>query len=827
IESKESVIKLGTEIKKAKENQILAYIAQSAFDEKALVQLLEINIPNDVPAQTISGVLQKLQKFILENPTAARNHKDLIISFIEKSQISKNQKEAFDVRPLYYDLNPSEATENALKDVTRLRGIMRNKDKARDNALTDHPVFNIPDTALALTQGSRLGEEQLFNAALSNNFKPIKEIIAIGRNDFHYAIRSQETGGGPEEAFQEPDFTPYFEQGEIINKVGRIITYKVKVQGEERLVHHFPLKNKGVADLTPQETEYLRLASQRCQAADSKLLVHCKGGTGRTGALIGALLALEPAYAGLNFEEAFKLYGAIRSQASFGAAGEQKSQLASAKATFEALRAPTAAMAQDLKAEPEFLDSFKAMEKVLNQKYNELMLKNPDFNKFDRPDLSYKFLTLFNAGKFDELEKLIKGFDQSFKLDSDKAKLVFELSGNKYEINMKDYAQLAELSVIRDQLYQCQNKADVENVAQAVKSFEDKTKAVVPEPITAAVAVPPAGVVSPAVAVLPTETRSRRANATLETAPPVLQAAAAAAANTNTQVDTANTQTTDRAGVDEANAAGVAVSSDENAAPPPAASSPAAGQPNQWKRGVISAEQKAARAEKVKAKADAEAESLVSVSGPAQAAPASSPVKTTSRVKPLTHAGPMSGTVEELLTQDISTLQNVLDFFKKPPSASAEQTEAQAGAKIELNKEKMEQYGVLNITPRTLLGNEEHLTIQMKDEQNQNKKVDLNVGPTKQGGLVYTAKEPLHDDVIKNICKMAVDSAEPGDTFKLPAAETPQNQKMREGLLEAIKARCEREGINSPNEGVLAIPANAKSPTLKAQRSQPNFPGGG
>ncbi len=164
--------------------------------------------------------------------------------------------------------------------------------------------------------------------------------------------------------------------------------------------------------------------------------------------------------------------------------------------------------------------------------------------------------------------------------------------------------------------------------------------------------------------------------------------------------------------------------------------------------------------------------------------------------------------VEQLLVQNSNSLNSILKFFQK---------EGESAGKPEMveDMQKMNDYGVKSITPKKLLGDANHLTIKLYSETpgagaaftDKSKTQDLNVGPAKNGGLEYSSKEPLTPASIERACKIAVDSAAPGDKFSLPGTDA-QNALMRAGLLKAIQERCKREGVDF-KPGDLEIPANA------------------
>ena len=160
---------------------------QKDKNEDEIIPLNKIELPIDPTPAIVKLVLDEVSLFIKSYPELARLRKQEIFEFLNKPQIVKNQQEAFDVRGLFYDVKDDAKSRREMNELSRLRKVP--KEETSDHvAVTEHPIFNIPDTALALTKGSKLGGESLLLSAMKHNAVPIKEVIAIGRFDFHYAI---------------------------------------------------------------------------------------------------------------------------------------------------------------------------------------------------------------------------------------------------------------------------------------------------------------------------------------------------------------------------------------------------------------------------------------------------------------------------------------------------------------------------------------------------------------------------------------------------------------------------------------------------------------
>ncbi len=175
---------------------------------------------------------------------------------------------------------------------------------------------------------------------------------------------------------------------------------------------------------------------------------------------------------------------------------------------------------------------------------------------------------------------------------------------------------------------------------------------------------------------------------------------------------------------------------------------------------------------------------------------------------------------EELLTQNSNSLNVLPKFFQ-----------VAGGEQGELDKEKMKSYGIENIIPRKIVGNEQELTIKMSVEKEpgstrQTPTVDISARAGVNGGVVYSLKSAnvtpeQKNKALENFCKAYVLAAEPGTTFTLPPHASPERNELVKGyLLQALKERCEKEGIPFKPD-VLAVPNKATQAHEDKRKSSP------
>ncbi|MBS0286223.1 MAG: hypothetical protein JSR17_02940 [Proteobacteria bacterium] len=187
-----------------------------------------------------------------------------------------------------------------------------------------------------------------------------------------------------------------------------------------------------------------------------------------------------------------------------------------------------------------------------------------------------------------------------------------------------------------------------------------------------------------------------------------------------------------------------------------------------------------------------EMQDLLSVGAGAEA-PA--PPKDTRKAPISMGAQPSHETPQQVLGQESGTLINFHEFFE--------------------DAKRKQEYGVEKVTPKKLAGVDDHYTLTMVDKSKEEKKhVDVHVGASKTGGATYSSKEQLSDVVLRNLCKIAVDFAEPGAKFNVPTTGDPQrNQKVSQFLDEALIARCQKHSIPY-QKGSLTVPQNVPMHTL-------------
>lgn len=408
-----------------------------------------------------------------ENIQKARENKDALMSIIGKLESNINNKtQVFDIRPLLYDI------PNNSDDKWRNEFVNINKQP--------YPVFNLPDTHLSLSAGTAADKKQDFFNALQNN--SVKHVLAIGRTDSHYGIYSDESyaefqrdNKNPPTVFQNPDFADYFSQGEIVNKVGRIITYKIQNGNEEQFVHNFTLKNKGVAHLTFEETAYIASLHQQCLEQDNRMLVHCKGGTGRTGAMIATLLAQEPVYQNLGFDGALNAYATLRSQAKFGSATEEQSQRDDAKMRFNQIQRAERHPEQISQEKKQFLQAFSKVLQSVNTQQAAILKKNPDFAKHDNPLEMGRILDAYTKKDFAVLQDIATKNGAKGKYNQKNQQITFPYNNQMLTINLRDIAKLAELSQKKEAIYQCDNVTELNRVTANKIETPKKTRASEPQ----------------------------------------------------------------------------------------------------------------------------------------------------------------------------------------------------------------------------------------------------------------------------------------------------------------------------------------------------------
>ncbi|MBI2791646.1 MAG: hypothetical protein HYX61_06790 [Gammaproteobacteria bacterium] len=431
-------------------------------------KLTNYDVKGPYTEREAKAILLEVSIFIKEEPQQARLHKESILSIINDYAINaaiKTDKKAFDVRALFYDVPNDEASKKALVEHSKL--------KSRD-ASVKYSIFNLPDSSLALSAGPDEQSQKNFLEAAVKNSVPVKHILAIGRDDFHYAIVSEEASkdGTPDpQRFTEPDFSPYFEKGKIVNKVGRILTYQMDVDGKEIFVHQFALKNKGVAELTDEERAYVESIWNDSHDKNAKLLVHCKGGTGRTGAMVSALLGKEPIYQNMSYDEALEVYGQIRSQAGMGAATEEGSQRNDAKNAFGKYREGGHDKPFELPdaSNQEFIQKIDKNLREIQAQRDKIQQNNPDLAKFAENAMSTihlaKLIELYKSSKFKEIQQYLT--ENFTNVKSENSKISFTFSNDiTINLDLNEIVQLSMLSEQFERVMKCENINQLNNIEQ-------------------------------------------------------------------------------------------------------------------------------------------------------------------------------------------------------------------------------------------------------------------------------------------------------------------------------------------------------------------------
>jgi hypothetical protein len=422
-------------------------------------KLANYDVKGPYTEREAKAILLEVSTFIKEEPQQAKLHKEILLSIINDYAINaaiKTDKKAFDVRALFYEVPSDEASTKALAEHSKL--------KSKD-ANIKYKIFNLPDTNLALSAGPDEESQKSFLEAAVNNSVPVRHILAIGRDDFHYAIVSEEASKDsiPDpQRFTEPDFSPYFEKGKVVNKVGRILTYQMDVDGKEVFVHQFALKNKGVAELTDEERAYVESLWNDSHDNNAKILVHCKGGTGRTGAMISALLGKEPIYQNMSYDEALEVYGEIRSQAGMGAATEEGSQRNDAKNAFGKYREGGHDRPFKLPdaSNQEFIQKIDKNLREIQAQRDKIQKNNPDLAKFAENAMSTihlaKLIELYKSSKLEEIQQYLTENFTNVKRENSKISFTYS---NDITINL-DLKEIAQLSILSEQferVIKCEN----------------------------------------------------------------------------------------------------------------------------------------------------------------------------------------------------------------------------------------------------------------------------------------------------------------------------------------------------------------------------------
>lgn len=232
---------------------------------------------------------------------------------------------------------------------------------------------------------------------------------------------------------------------------------------------------------------------QQCQdEKNKKLLIHCKGGTGRTGAMIASLLAREPQYKSLGFDGALDAYTNLRARAKFGSATEEQSQRDSAKKTFESLSNPPLSSQENVNNisadKKNFLDSFSEENKAIQLQQNLILTNNPNFIKFDNPIIVGSIIDSFSKGDIDQIKKIAERNKGIYNSKTNEITLTRE-KGN-ITFNLQDIAKLAELSRKMEELYKCNNSDDL-NI------MKENDKAVIQQPTLAELGTTPPIAINP------------------------------------------------------------------------------------------------------------------------------------------------------------------------------------------------------------------------------------------------------------------------------------------------------------------------------------------
>lgn len=434
-------------------------ILKQSNDKIIDFSLANYDVKGPYTEREAKAILLEVSNFIKTEPAQARLHKEDILKIVNDYAINaavKKDKKAIDVRALFYDVPNNDASTKALAEHSKL--------KSKDASIK-YQIFNLPDTNLSLSAGPDEESQKSFLEAAVNNSVPVRHILAIGRDDFHYAIVSEEASKDniPDpKRFTEPDFSPYFEKGKIVNKVGRILTYQMDVDGKEIFVHQFALKNKGVADLTDEERAYVESLWNDSHDSNAKILVHCKGGTGRTGAMISALLGKEPIYQNMSYDEALEVYSQIRSQAGMGAATEEGSQRNDAKNAFGKYREGGHDRPFTLPdaSNQEFIQKLDKNLRQIQAQRDKIQQNNPGLAKFSENATATvhlaKLIELYKSSKMDEIQQyLTENFD---KVTKDNSKISFTIRNDVViNLDLKDIVQLSLLSEQFERVIKCEN----------------------------------------------------------------------------------------------------------------------------------------------------------------------------------------------------------------------------------------------------------------------------------------------------------------------------------------------------------------------------------
>ncbi|WP_419418578.1 hypothetical protein ACNVED_08410 [Legionella sp. D16C41] len=179
--------------------------------------------------------------------------------------------------------------------------------------------YNFKNTNIIISPGPVVTtEEGEGNRKLSffyNNLtkNKVKHVFSIGRVFPYYPRAGDKTREIISEVVMPEDFSNYFipdvngivrlpspayddfkVNSKVIEKVGRITTYEISINGGAPIqIHNLPLHDKQPLELTVSELAYVRQI-QKITPSDQKILTHCRGGKGRS-AQVAYILNSNPA----------------------------------------------------------------------------------------------------------------------------------------------------------------------------------------------------------------------------------------------------------------------------------------------------------------------------------------------------------------------------------------------------------------------------------------------------------------------------------------------------------------------------------------------------